>query len=434
MNKLYAHAFLASKQWALDGAFLKNMVKVAMREEFNTLEALEGKSGRRISAITEIRKDVAILNVNGVVSRYSNLFQAICGGVSTELLAKEFNAALDNSAIKGIVLNIDSPGGEASGIHELSEMIFSARGRKPIHAYVGGDGCSAAYWIASACDRVTIDATARLGSIGTVLGFEKHQAADGVKSYEFVSSQSPNKRLDPDSEQGQQAIQQQLDDMSEVFIQRVARNMSTTRDKVIKDFGQGGVMIGQRAVDAGLAHELGSLEAIISKLSKGQTSPNAKTERTPFDASGSQGAWLTLDDQSPTAVMTAIREQFPDVISLLTPDVSPLSANAALDLADSVSMPDLARKLSTMTQENAEQYIHQAAGMRDVLAAAGMGSSFTVLRDKLDDPVQLVGMAIHEAKAYQDESADSSRHIADFTETPTSTINPDDIYNWRRES
>ncbi|MBO0155228.1 S49 family peptidase, partial [Vibrio parahaemolyticus] len=88
---------------------------------------------------------------------------------TTQLLAQDFTQALNDPSIKAILLNIDSPGGEAKGIHELAEMIYQARGKKRIIAYDGGNACSAAYWIASACDEIVIDATGCAGSIGTVL-------------------------------------------------------------------------------------------------------------------------------------------------------------------------------------------------------------------------------------------------------------------------
>lgn len=126
-------------------------------------------------------------------------------------------------------------------------MIYQARGRKPIVAYIGGAGCSAAFWVATAADEVVIDATARLGSIGTVMTFRtrKKSDTDQTEVLEIVSSQSPNKRLDPASEEGRKAYQSELDNLADIFIDRVARNMGVSRETVLNDFGKGGVLIGQ---------------------------------------------------------------------------------------------------------------------------------------------------------------------------------------------
>jgi ClpP class serine protease len=58
-------------------------------------------------------------------------------------------------------VNIDSPGGEVNGANELAQAIYDARGKKPIVAYVGGAGASAAYWVASAADRVVASSHGR---------------------------------------------------------------------------------------------------------------------------------------------------------------------------------------------------------------------------------------------------------------------------------
>ncbi len=64
--------------------------------------------------------------------------------------ANDFQQALNNPAISNIILHIDSPGGMVTGVHECAEMIYQARGKKPMTAYVSGMAASAAYWLASA--------------------------------------------------------------------------------------------------------------------------------------------------------------------------------------------------------------------------------------------------------------------------------------------
>src|ERR1019366_7530398 len=116
-----------------------------------------------------------IIPVTGPIFQRANLFTAISGATSTEVLATDFTAALGNPSITAIILNLDSPGGEVDGINELSQMIYDARGQKPIIAYVGAQAASGAYWIASQSDEVIVDATARLGSIGTVVSMPENK-------------------------------------------------------------------------------------------------------------------------------------------------------------------------------------------------------------------------------------------------------------------
>lgn len=210
------------------------------------------------------RGTVGIVSVTGPIVRYGNMFHAISGsGQTVETIARDFNLALNDPNISSILLNVDSPGGESNGIAELADMIYAARGTKPIEAYVSDLGASAAYWIASAADKITVAQTAAVGSIGCAAVF--HKSEDG--SIEIVSSVSPNKRPNIETKQGRATWQGLIDSLGEVFVQAVARNRSTTVETVIQDFGAGFVLVGQSAVDAGMADAVGSFEGVLASLS-----------------------------------------------------------------------------------------------------------------------------------------------------------------------
>ncbi len=116
------------------------------------------------------------------------------GSSAYELLIKDIATAVADPAVKAIVLDIDSPGGEVTGVDELATAIRSMNAEKPIVAYGTGTVASAAYWIAAACDQVVISKTSAVGSIGcmaTILDYSAAREAAGVKEYRFISSQSP---------------------------------------------------------------------------------------------------------------------------------------------------------------------------------------------------------------------------------------------------
>ncbi len=243
------------------------------RESRKTCDAIAREMGKDMkdANAASIRDGVAVIKVSGPLFRYANLMTRICGATSYELLAQDFNKAVQNPNIKGILLDIDSPGGEVNGCSELSDMIYQARGTKPIIAYASGACCSGAYWIASACDKILAADTAILGSIGVVSIFEKD---DEDKTIEIVSSQSPNKRPDINTEEGKAKIQARVDELAEVFIAKVARNRGITSVDVVKNFGAGDVSVGQHAVRNGLADGLSSFEDIISSLNQEKTIMN----------------------------------------------------------------------------------------------------------------------------------------------------------------
>lgn len=154
------------------------MAEIA-KESRKTPEAIAREMGKDMkdANAASIRDGVAVLKVSGPLFRYANLMTRICGATSYELLARDFNKALQHPEVKAILFDIDSPGGEVNGCSELADMIFLARGKKPIVAYASGACCSGAYWIASACDRILASDTAVLGSIGVVSVFERMMTA-----------------------------------------------------------------------------------------------------------------------------------------------------------------------------------------------------------------------------------------------------------------
>lgn len=283
--KVNAFDIAASRPWLILPESLHQLLTVADR--MGDPEALQTKLGRPLDNTRTVTKrdGVAIVPISGPIFRHANLFTEISGATSTEVLATDINAALSDPTVKAIVLDIDSPGGDAAGINELSQMIYDARGKKPIHAYVGGTGASAAYWIASAASKVTIDATAMVGSIGVVMTYmdtKKRDEKADVRKLEFVSNASPDKRVDPTTESGRVKVQKIVDDLAAVFVAAVARNRNVSTDTVLSDFGRGGVLVGAEAVSLKMADGLGSLEAVISELASSANNVDPSVRRFPM--------------------------------------------------------------------------------------------------------------------------------------------------------
>lgn len=273
-NSLYEWG--CSVPWCITPEALDAMLSIAARETFDSDDlkqvmhgpkslALRDGKRREGASHTEQLGPVARIVIDGPIYRYADYFTKYSGGVTTEALAKEFQAALDDPQIAAIALIIDSPGGEATGINELADTIYRSRGQKPIHAYIEGYGASAAYWIASAADVVTVDENALVGSIGTVAGYP--DPSKRIKyTVDFVSSQSPKKRVDPNSPEGAAYLQQMVDDMTEVFISKVMRNRNISRQQVLAV--EGGMVVGAQAVVAGLADSLGSEDQVMRALAE----------------------------------------------------------------------------------------------------------------------------------------------------------------------
>jgi len=272
----------AGQPWLMLPSALDSLLAVSQRMEDPA--ALEARLGHRLdnTRTVAIRDGVAIAPIIGPIFRYANLFTEISGATSTQVLATDIRQALDNPAVKAIVLSIDSPGGVASGINELADLIYAGRAKKRIVAYVGGSGASAAYWIASAAHEIVIDDTAMLGSIGVVLEVSVAQDAKGApRRYEIVSRKAPNKRPDLGTEEGRSKVQVLVNSLADVFVAKVSRNLGVKHDRVVSMGNAGGILVGAAAVKAGLAKRLGSLESVVAELATGRTAPEGFSTKSP---------------------------------------------------------------------------------------------------------------------------------------------------------
>jgi len=272
----------ASQPWLMMPDALDNLLTISDR--MGDPVALATKRGERLDETRRVtmRGGVAVVPITGPIFRYANLFTEISGAASTQILATDIQRALDDPKVKSIVLNIDSPGGVASGINELAEMIYAGRDRKRIVAYIGGIGASAAYWVASAASEIVIDEASLAGSIGVVVeAVIEDEKKTGRTRYQIVSRNAPNKRPDLGTEEGRAKMGETIDAMAEVFVGKVARNLGVAAEKVPAMGDNGGIRVGADAVKHGLAHRVGSLESLITELAKPATTfPRTNTMTT----------------------------------------------------------------------------------------------------------------------------------------------------------
>jgi ClpP class serine protease len=257
-----------AESWAIQPEWLETITSIAEREgEYHgNLQALEARLGRPLGNTMRatVRDGVAVLPVEGPMFRRANLMTEYSGATSYDILARDLTQALDDPSVSAVLLNIDSPGGMVTGASELAAMIAAAK--KPVWAYVGGKAASAAYWLASAADRIVAADTAEIGSIGVQAGYIVRDARPGEREIRFVSSQSPLKNASPETEAGARQIQANVDALAQVFIEAVARNRNTTVDAVLQSYGRGAVFVAAEAEKRGMIDAIGTFESTLDAL------------------------------------------------------------------------------------------------------------------------------------------------------------------------
>ena len=305
-----------AKYWAIEPDYLRSISK----------EALSTKSEKHLdnTGSVSIRDGTAIIPIHGPITARNTFFSLFAGGTSLETLAKDFQEALSNEDVKSILFDIDSPGGVAVGPFEFAEMIYNARGQKPIYSYIGRNGSSAAYWLASATEKIIVNPSALVGSIGvvTTIPVQEQPDQDGYKNIEIVSSNAALKRPDPKTKEGLAEIRRELDDLESTFIESIAKYRSITPEIIKADFGGGGVIIGSQAVNKNMADALGTYEEVLANL-------NQKFNSNNQIMSKEQNRETTADISKKEITADYIKKEFPDVASAIIEEVSATIKNEA---------------------------------------------------------------------------------------------------------
>jgi ClpP class serine protease len=292
--------------WLITPDKLIEIHAIANRE--NDLQAVLAQRGEPLknTRVVQMRGNVAVIPVSGVLFPKANLFSEISGGVSVEQLMQDITTAQNDPKVKSLILNFDTPGGSSALINEASKLI--AQSTKPIIAYVSTMAASGGMWLASAAKEIVVDETAILGSIGVVSQI-RGKTEEGT--LEIVSSNAPDKRPDTATDEGKAVIQRMVDDMETVFVNAVAKNRNLDT-KQVTDL-RGGVLIGQKAIQAGLADHVGTLEGLISEL-------NNPTNKTIFTTNTRTNTMdlIQLKTEHPAVFQAAFEEGKASLSSQLT--------------------------------------------------------------------------------------------------------------------
>jgi len=126
---------------------------------------------------------IAVIPILGVLMNRMSWSYGFATGY--DYIRSAFNAAMDRPEVKGIVFDVNSPGGQAAGNFELAAEIAETRGRKkPTMAIVNSMAASGGYSLATAADRIVAMPSAAIGSIGVVsthVSFEKNLEKEGIE-------------------------------------------------------------------------------------------------------------------------------------------------------------------------------------------------------------------------------------------------------------
>jgi len=198
-----------------------------------------------------VQGNVAHIGINGPLMARSVPILRMFGVQHTgyDDIRAALTAAQTDARVERIQLNVDSPGGQVSGLFRVLDQVKTSQ--KPVSA-VADYAASAAYAIAAATGRIEARGPASaFGSIGV--------ATDIPVSDQFVtitSTNAPDKRPDVTTEDGQAVIRSQLDEIHDLFVGSIADSRGTSATIVNESFGRGRTFLAEEARTRGMIDDI----------------------------------------------------------------------------------------------------------------------------------------------------------------------------------
>ena len=206
-------------------------------------------------------------------------------------LLERLDEIAKSSRVKGVILEINSPGGTTAGGESIFEAVRAVAEKKPVVAQVGTLAASAGYMIASAADHIVARQSSIVGSIGVLVQFPDVTGLMdklGVKLEEVKSSplKAEPTPFNPTTEEERAMLRAMVMDSYDWFVGLVEQRRPLDRAEVLR-LADGSVFTGRQALANKLVDGLGGeKEAIAWLAEKGVSGSLTVIEWKPSDSGG----------------------------------------------------------------------------------------------------------------------------------------------------
>jgi len=239
--------------------------------------------------VTASPTGIAVIPVYGTLVKRSLGMEAASGLTSYSEIAAMLDTALADPMVSGILLDIDSPGGEASGSFELARRVREAAAVKPLWAVANDTAYSAAYAIASSAQRLFVTETGGVGSIGVIALHVDQSIKDATEGYRYTAITAGAHKNDysphePLSDAAKSELQGEVDRLYALFTEHVAAMRGLDIDAVRAT--EAGLYFGGNAVSQGLADGVQTLDATLTEFHQFINAPKNALTQSPSQVRG----------------------------------------------------------------------------------------------------------------------------------------------------
>ena len=215
------------------------------------------------------KRSIAVIPIHGTLVKRTLGLEAASGLTSYADVGARLEAALGDPLVAGIVLDIDSPGGETGGCFELARRVREAASVKPVWAVANDAAFSAAYAIGCAAERLFVTETGGVGSIGVIALHVDQSVKDAKDGFSYTAVFAGSHKNDfsphaPLSPQAATALQAEVDRLYDIFVNQVGQMRGLDPDAVRAT--EAAVFYGEHAVTAGLADAVMPFDAVMTEF------------------------------------------------------------------------------------------------------------------------------------------------------------------------
>jgi len=210
--------------------------------------------------------DIAVIPICGVIGKHVSHIMKSSGVTDVDDIAQMVKQAVNDDLIKGIFLDVNSPGGAVTGVPETADVIAAANTIKPVLAFTDQLMASAATFLTAGADFIYSTLSARVGSIGTYMAFldvSRHYEMEGwmvelFKAGRFKGMGIPGTSL---TDEHKAFLQQRVDTVNGWFKGHVL-----TYRNVEESAMEGQDFNGQEGLEVGLVDAVGSANDALAEL------------------------------------------------------------------------------------------------------------------------------------------------------------------------
>jgi signal peptide peptidase SppA len=255
-------------------------------------------------------QSVAIITIDGSLVNRGAYIGASSGVVSYEGIGAQIDAAKADPEIKAAIIDMNSHGGEATGMVNIAQKVRELAAVMPVIAVVNDVAASAGYGIACGATEIVVSPTSFVGSIGVVMVHSDHSSELKKKGVKVTilqkgAAKTHGHPFGPITGEGAVALDKMMSVLYEQFLETVEAGRGDRLNADAARKTEAGIFIGQDAVDAGIADRIGTFDAILDELQSnarsGTTTENATMANDPKNPDASGKTFTQADIDAATA-------------------------------------------------------------------------------------------------------------------------------------